>query len=441
MATYSTEFLRFELPAFFYFNSIHIVVAPTLTYKNRPVSHGWYGAFTNADLSLVKVPLHAWLDPGNYFLQLILQNDQEFRTYYFDLVTKMVACADRLQVLNRNDLESGTVTSLSVFYPEYKNTFGYIIGMGYPLDTALEQYTKEQSLDTAHVPVYGRSFVQKEQDALYEISQITSDDERDEALYAHSLKYSWLLNNYTGEHRVSREYFQDRLLEVSPSATGSSETKKPSTIEEWIGFLVYVRDERKRLNMIVNGMLDRYLRDQCKQYQIAYTDAVMLSVDEFEERKERGVNTYGHVRYVHTDSEGIHAMTNVEVADVFGQSAVEDTEITGTVANKGRVTGVVKIILQTSDFAKMQQGDIIVASMTRPEFAPIFSKAAAIITNEGGITCHAAIISRELKIPCVIGTKIATQVLHDGDLGEVDAQMGVVRIVSRSESEVIKRAK
>ena len=76
-------------------------------------------------------------------------------------------------------------------------------------------------------------------------------------------------------------------------------------------------------------------------------------------------------------------------------------------------------------------GEILVASMTRIEFVPLMKRALVIITDEGGIACHAAIVSRELGVPCIIGTKIATQVLHDGDLVEVDADHGVVRIVEK----------
>jgi len=65
--------------------------------------------------------------------------------------------------------------------------------------------------------------------------------------------------------------------------------------------------------------------------------------------------------------------------------------------------------------------------MTNPNMMPLIRKAKAIITDEGGITCHAAIISRELNIPCIIGTKIATKVLKDGDRVEVDADKGIVR--------------
>ena len=70
--------------------------------------------------------------------------------------------------------------------------------------------------------------------------------------------------------------------------------------------------------------------------------------------------------------------------------------------------------------------------MTRPELMPAVKKAKAIVTDEGGITCHAAIISRELKIPCIIGTKIATKILKDGDFVEVDANNGVIRVLEKS---------
>ena len=65
--------------------------------------------------------------------------------------------------------------------------------------------------------------------------------------------------------------------------------------------------------------------------------------------------------------------------------------------------------------------------MTTPDFVPAMEKAAAIVTDRGGILCHAAIVSREMSKPCIIGTKIATKVLKDGDLVEVDADKGVVR--------------
>ena len=90
--------------------------------------------------------------------------------------------------------------------------------------------------------------------------------------------------------------------------------------------------------------------------------------------------------------------------------------LSGQIACKGVVNGVVRVIFDPHEDKGFQQGDILVTSMTRPEFVSIMKKAGAVVTNEGGITCHAAIVSRELGIPCIIGTKIATQVLKDGDL-------------------------
>ncbi|MBU3906524.1 phosphoenolpyruvate synthase, partial [Patescibacteria group bacterium] len=78
---------------------------------------------------------------------------------------------------------------------------------------------------------------------------------------------------------------------------------------------------------------------------------------------------------------------------------------------------------------KMEKVDILVAGMTSPEFIIVMKKAKAIITDHGGMTSHAAIVSRELGVPCIVGTKIATQVLKDGDLVEVDADQGVIKII------------
>ena len=70
--------------------------------------------------------------------------------------------------------------------------------------------------------------------------------------------------------------------------------------------------------------------------------------------------------------------------------------------------------------------------MTRPEYLPVMHLAAAFVTDEGGIASHAAIVAREMKKPCIIGTKIATQVLKDGDLVEVDAEKGIVTVLERA---------
>ncbi|MBU1202903.1 hypothetical protein KKH39_02585 [Patescibacteria group bacterium] len=104
----------------------------------------------------------------------------------------------------------------------------------------------------------------------------------------------------------------------------------------------------------------------------------------------------------------------------------------GDCASPGRAQGEIKLINVVSDMKKMEEGNILVSIATNPDLVPAIKKASAIITDVGGITCHAAIVSRELGIPCVIGTRIATKVLKDGDLVAVDATHGKINIVHQT---------
>jgi pyruvate, water dikinase len=104
-------------------------------------------------------------------------------------------------------------------------------------------------------------------------------------------------------------------------------------------------------------------------------------------------------------------------------------DIKGIVASKGYAKGKVKICFSVKDTLKVNKGDILVAPMTYPSFIDAMNKASAFITDEGGITSHAAIISREMKKPCIIGTKNATSILKDNQLIEVDAKNNMINIL------------
>ncbi|MFA6215791.1 MAG: PEP-utilizing enzyme [Patescibacteria group bacterium] len=106
---------------------------------------------------------------------------------------------------------------------------------------------------------------------------------------------------------------------------------------------------------------------------------------------------------------------------------IKDTdEVRGQTAFPGIASGKVKIIMPNDD-KHIRNGRVLVTKMTTPDFVPLIKKCAAIVTDEGGVTCHAAIVSREFKVPCVIGTKIATNIFKDGDLIEVNATEGVIK--------------
>lgn len=100
--------------------------------------------------------------------------------------------------------------------------------------------------------------------------------------------------------------------------------------------------------------------------------------------------------------------------------------LTGSSASPGVGTGPARILKNPKEINKVKKGDILVAEMTSPDYVPAMKKANAIVTNKGGMTSHAAIVSRELGIPCVVGTKEATKILKQGDVITVDGTSGNV---------------
>lgn len=148
-----------------------------------------------------------------------------------------------------------------------------------------------------------------------------------------------------------------------------------------------------------------------------------------EELKNRKKAVYYH--YKSKEEEFYSGEKALELIDKELKTAEEVIEnFSGLTASLGKASGKAKICPGVTDAQrKMKQGDILVTGMTTPDFVPYMKKAAAIVTEEGGATSHAAIISREFGIPCIVGTKIAMKVLKDNDLIEVDADNNNVRII------------
>ena len=156
---------------------------------------------------------------------------------------------------------------------------------------------------------------------------------------------------------------------------------------------------------------------------------VLLDKKDYSNTIKERTNHYA----IYSNDDGIILKTGKEAeeleAEILGEENYEDIkELKGSCASPGNAKGKVKVMRVPGDFEK---GSILVVPMTTPEFTVFMEKAAAIVTDEGGLTCHAAIVSREMGKPCVIGTKIATSILKDGDMVEVDADKGIVRRISK----------
>lgn len=111
------------------------------------------------------------------------------------------------------------------------------------------------------------------------------------------------------------------------------------------------------------------------------------------------------------------------------EPASEPHMLRGNAGSAGVVRGVAKVVRSLAEASKLRQGDILVTATTAPPWTPLFATAAAIVTDAGGILSHCAVIAREYRIPAVVGTGMATTLIRDGQIIEVDGGAGIVRLV------------
>ncbi len=201
--------------------------------------------------------------------------------------------------------------------------------------------------------------------------------------------------------------------------------------------VIYKRGEMEFIPRYLNWFSSTYALDcsaELLQY-IVFTEmkdfiekgTALPLLQELEERKRSFyVHQYpmGKIEFC----SGVLADKKIQEKGFFEKN-IDQTQdfVKGQVGYAGMVRGRVCIVKSRAHMSKFQENDIIVSEMTDPSYLPIMKRAMAFVTDEGGMLCHAAIVARELKKPCVIGTKIATHVFKDGDMIEVDANQGIVR--------------
>ncbi|MDD4332899.1 MAG: PEP-utilizing enzyme [Patescibacteria group bacterium] len=316
------------------------------------------------------------------------------------------------------------------------------------------------------------SFLQREQIDFFRIAldnhgKKLTDNTRKE-LQRHYDKYTWVPYDY-GVTNYSLDYFLNQLSALLEKDRAELKNKyqalknysKSLKKEQWqiirkyklsshdqsliniISTAFYLVDSKKELftqchwyaerlfteissRLALPGHLMRYLLpeevESClngnkkislKKIQSRYNNCVLI------------ISSNGKVNII----EGKRAK---QIIDDFFRSRsrlVSEAEVKGRTAYPGLARGLIHVIQDARECNTFKHGEILVTAMTSPDYMIAARRAAAIVTDEGGITCHAAIVARELNIPCIIGTKIATKVLKDGDLVEVDADKGIVKIL------------
>lgn len=320
------------------------------------------------------------------------------------------------------------------------------------------EFTKIFSVATA--PVH-QSFINEAEMELLKIAMEAPTDES--RLREYQQRYYWSKNNYTTAQILTVEDFKEDIKvwresgadlqkkydQLNGAASVNKEKKEKlfrqydfspllRTMLKISEDFTWWQDERKKATYLNIHMGEQILNEMARRRDYnpeSMKFMVALEVEGmFREGKPNQAELderMANCAMVVWDG-GYQILTGQDVEELHGlmfPAGKEDEvgDIRGLTASLGRVKGRVRIIGSVQEVDKVESGDILVAVMTRPDYIVGIKKAAAIVTDEGGVTCHAAIISRELGLPCIIGTKIATQVLKDGDMVEVNANHGVVK--------------
>ena len=351
------------------------------------------------------------------------------------------------------------------FLPELSNWGGEKI-----LKELVEKYHPEnyvEILERLGAPE-DLSFFQKEEKELLELKFVKNQKELAKKLAKHQQKYYWLENSYCFTKELDVNHFQKILDNVNAKKAkkkieeiknhkrnviqAKKEIIKKYKIEkeivdvaEKLTYCIVWQDFRKKYIFILNHIITKFLEEISRRKKLSLKSLCYYAPREIKNLLKGGkkISTAERFRgfWIYYDEKKnsiwyVSGKRAVDFAKPFLKVNLDKKikEFKGLVVSRGkqsRIKGFARILKTPRNLEKMKEGDILVASMTSPDYILAMRKASAILTDEGGMTCHAAIVSRELKIPCLVSTKIATKILKDGNEVEVDAEKGIVKILKK----------
>lgn len=246
------------------------------------------------------------------------------------------------------------------------------------------------------------------------------------------------IKKYLGESKTKYSKLKERQKSLFKKLKFN---KKHGELFREARYIVWLKAYRKDCMYFGSYVANQFVKEISRRLFISYKQAEFMTREEFGEallgRKFNTKELDERIKFsvMHGTWNKVYVYSGKKARAFLKKTKWEEEkiekvdELTGQTASPGKARGIVKIIETIEDMPKMKSGDIMLSETTYPALVPAMKKAAAIVTNIGGLTCHAAIVARELGIPCVVGTKIATKVLKDGDRVEVDANKGIVRVL------------
>ncbi|MEN9582679.1 MAG: hypothetical protein RL641_633 [Candidatus Parcubacteria bacterium] len=282
------------------------------------------------------------------------------------------------------------------------------------------------------------------------LNEVKKDNELYSQLKTHTEKYPWLeIMNFIGEPLTVERLFEQithTKFEEDLPAVVMGDVPEPILVRARIlAHCGYIKQAGAEYFNTLSERVQPLLKAIGTKLGIEYNEFICLTVDNIIDALEGKLSTQDlkqmaarrktmrTVMFTGPNNEAI-LVEDAHDVDILVKEMLPVVEtgkqsVKGQVGNPGKYVGKVCIITQPDEFNKLVAGDVLVTTMTTPDYVILMQKAGAIVTDIGGMLCHAAIVSREINKPCVIGTKFATKTLKDGDTVEVDADKGIVTII------------
>lgn len=271
-----------------------------------------------------------------------------------------------------------------------------------------------------------------------------------DALAKHARKYEWLSVYNPDQPALSLAYFEERLGDKLGSGTKNKQLKDLAISKELRGLIglmkkyIYLHTFRAEMLSKSYFLIKPFLTEIALRWKTDLeTVCVMTASEIVTDMKKNTLPDFEEIgrrekTYLHLMKNGVVNIYNGEKAKkLFLKELGSDKrrtvvkQIRGLVVSQGLVVGKVRLVIDKKELAHIKNGEILVTTMTSPDYVQAIKNSGAVVTDEGSLLCHAAIICREMGKPCVVGTKIATSVLKTGDLVKVDAYDGIVKIIKK----------
>jgi len=431
-----------------------------------------YNFFFDGRMNTV-IPKQEWNEVGEYIAERLVN-----KKGYFENIEEKTDSAEQeiksfLKIIKEKDLSKllfqnlvGIAEEIYSLFMRYDSAsvFAWFVAgdiLKQKIGVRLEIYGDD--LDIIALPEEQTTATQMERDIM-EVA--LRDEPVEKATKFLTEKYYWIPFGYDGPNTWDSKHFAQRITEYRKQIDDTKRkhdeaikrekelkqkskeilaNKKFNKNEQRLVHILQSTaiwtDERKMLEFQIFFWYSNILAELGKRYSLSVVQLKYLFTDELV-RLEKEAPELKRIAEQRISKEFMTISTNgnirianeaemLKVKEIIEQQS-QTSDIQGNVACRGTETkyvASVKILRSSKECSKIERGEILVATMTTPDYVPAMDRALGFITDEGGVTCHAAIVAREMNKPCIIGTKNATQILKDGDRVEMNMITGAVKIL------------